>query len=163
MNKGVSVIFNKILSRKNFRKGIMDFEEFLKTLPGVKIGHEADEELAPLKHSYGDGLYVREIFMSKDTLLTSRIHKKEHPYFLMKGKCSVLTEDGVIEIQAPFQGMTKPGTKRLIYVHEDTVWITVHATKLKDMLEIEDEIIAKDFDEIDALENKETGKITKEE
>ena len=81
-------------------------------------------------------------------VLTSKIHKTEHPYFVMKGDCSVMTDDKVIRIKAPYWGITKPGTKRILYMHEETVWITVHATKLKDPKEVEAEIIAKDFSEI---------------
>ena len=44
----------------------------------------------------------------------TKIHKKEHPFFLMKGKMSILTENGVKHIQAPHHGITKPGTKRII-------------------------------------------------
>ena len=148
------VIFNQIRNRKDFREGIMDFEDALSKVPTAKVGHDADEEMFPLKHSFGDGCYIREIFMPKGMLLTSKIHKVEHPYFVMKGKCSVLTEDGVVEIQAPFQGMTKPGTKRLILVHEDCTWITVHVTKHQEIEKIEKEIIAESFDEIDKLEYK---------
>jgi hypothetical protein len=133
---------------RNFRLGILKFEKFLAMAPDAKIGHEMDESLCPLKHTFVDGAYVREIFMPKGLLITSKIHKILHPYFVMKGKCSVLTEDGPVLIEAPFYGITKPGTKRLIYVHEDVSWITVHVTKETDIEKIEDEIIAKTFDEL---------------
>jgi len=119
-------------------------EKELQKRPDAMYGNDA----APLKHSFGDGLYVREIFMQKGMLIVSKIHKFEHPYFILKGDVSVLTEEGVVRLKAPYQGMTPVGTKRVLYIHEDTTWITVHATKERDIYKIEEEIIAKDFSEV---------------
>jgi len=120
-------------------------EEALSQMPNVEYGNDGGE----LKHTFADGTYIRQITMLKGTLLTSRIHKIEHPYFVMKGECSVLTEEGSVKIKAPYWGITKPGTKRLIYIHEDTVWITVHAMEKKDLKDIEDDITFKTYDEVD--------------
>ena len=73
---------------------------------------------------------------------------------------SILTEDGVKTIQAPYNGVTQPGTKRVIFTHEDCVFITVHATEKQTPEEVEEDVIAKDFndedislDEIEKLSN----------
>ena len=58
---------------------------------------------------------------------------------------SIITETGVERIQAPHQGITVPGTKRVIYAHTDCVFVTVHATKHTDIKKIEKEVIAEDF------------------
>ena len=129
------------------REGIVEFERRLDALPDSVKGKELDK-LCPLKHTFVDGAYVREIFMPKGTILTSKIHKICHPYFVMQGDCSVLTDEGVVRIIAPHTGITQPGTKRILYMHEDTVWITVHVTKEQDLEKIEEEIIAKDFSEV---------------
>ena len=52
-------------------------------------------------------------------------------------------------IKAPYNNITQPGTKRLIFIHEDTIWITVHATEKESVEEILEEIIAYDFDDPD--------------
>ena len=81
----------------------------------------------PLVHRFTPGMYIREIFMPAGTMLTSMIHKTEHPYVVSKGKVNVEI-NGVIEnIEAPFFGITKPGTRRVLYILEDTVWTTFHA------------------------------------
>jgi hypothetical protein len=129
---------------KDIRKKILQFETELARCPGAVFGNDA----CPLKHTFVNGIYVREITMPKGMLLTSKIHKTEHPFFVLSGECSVLTEDKIVRIRAPYWGITKPGTKRILYMHEDTVWITVHATKLTTPEEVEEEIIAKDFSEI---------------
>jgi len=145
------------LDKKQVRNSILMFEDKLRQLDGSFEGKES-EEVCPLEHDFVDGAYVRKIFMPKGTLLTSKIHKICHPYFIMSGECSVLTDEGIIRIKAPFSGITKAWTKRVLYIHEDTVWVTVHVTKHKDLEQIEDEIIAKDFSELDALPTEEQMK-----
>jgi hypothetical protein len=85
--------------------------------------------------------------MPKGQLITTGIHKQEHAYFVQKGKVRVLTENGMQHIQAPHNGITKPGTKRVIYTEEDTIWITVHATRKKTVKTVLKQIVAKDFDD----------------
>ena len=60
---------------------------------------------------------------------------------------SILTEDGVEHLKAPYYGITKPGTKRIIYTHTDCVFVTVHATEKKDIKEIEEDVIADNFND----------------
>ena len=67
--------------------------------------------------------------MPAGVLCTGRIHKHSHPNFLMKGKVTVLTEEGEKTITAPCAMISGAGTKRVVYVHEEAVWSTVHATE----------------------------------
>lgn len=136
------------LVTEEFRDKIAVAEEALLEMDDSLQGKDI-EKICPLVHSYGDGCYIRQIFMPKGTLIVSKIHKKTHPYFVMTGRASVSTESGVEIIQAPFQGITQSGTKRALYIHEDMIWITTHVTKETDLDKIEDEIIAKDFEECD--------------
>lgn len=138
------------LDTKGMRERILRYEHKMDMHPDSVKGKELDV-MCPLKHTFVDGAYVREIFMPKGTLITSKIHKIKHPYFVMQGDCSVLTDEGVIRIKAPYYGITKPGTKRILYIHEDSIWVTVHVTKHKDLKDIEEEIIAKSFDEVDEI------------
>ena len=62
---------------------------------------------------------------------------------------SILTENGISTIEAPYNGITEPGTKRAIYTHTDCVFITVHATELTDVDEIVNEVTATDFSDED--------------
>lgn len=81
----------------------------------------------PLEHTFPPGMYVRKIFMPAGTIVTSRVHLFEHPFFIMQGRCSVISEnEGSVVYTAPHSGTTLPNTRRFIYVHEDTVWATVH-------------------------------------
>jgi len=132
--------------RKYVRKEILKVESAMRKLPGIMIG-DSPEYLVhcPLKHTFAEGMYIREIFLPKGFLFVTKIHKFTHPYFLLKGDCSVLTEEGVKRIKAPLSGITSAGTKRIIYTHQDTVWITVHVTRETDLVKIEEEVIAKTY------------------
>lgn len=127
------------------RLEIQNLEEVLKKQKGSFSG---DSESCPLKHSFADGCYVREIFIPKGMLVVGKIHKHSHPNFLMKGEVIVVTEEGKQHLQAPCAMISPAGTKRSVYTLEDTTWITVHVTNETDLDKIEEEVIAKDFREI---------------
>lgn len=91
----------------------------------------------PVKHYFSHGVYARELFIPKDTLLTGKIHRYQQINILSKGDISVLTEDGVLRVQAPFTVVSPPGTKRLAYAHEDCVWTTILPTNETDPDKIE--------------------------
>lgn len=96
----------------------------------------------PVRHIFTPGLYTREIFMPKGIYVISRVHKKQHPYVISKGACSVWIDGvGVRVLRAPFTGVTQPGTRRLLCILEDTVWTTCHVTEFTTLPEIEADII----------------------
>jgi hypothetical protein len=137
------VIRKTEISTDDFRDMIVAFEEKMKSSEGAMIG-----DCYPLKHSFGSGCYVREISVPAGQIVVTKIHKIDHPCFIMKGVCSVLTERGVEKLVAPMHFITKAGTKRIVYVHEDAVWVTVHVTDETDLEKIEEQVIAKSFDEL---------------
>ena len=129
-----------------FREGISRFQDMLEN---SKISMSQDElhEQNKVTHAFADGCYIRQIVNPAGLLLVTKIHKKTHPFFLMSGKMSVFTEDGVVHLEGPHHGITEAGTKRIIYTHSECVFITVHVTDKTDLTEIEDEVIAKDFED----------------
>ena len=124
--------------------------------------------VCPLNHRFTDGLYVREIFMPAGSLITSKIHKTQHQYFVLKGAVSVWIDEGKEEyIQAPYIGTTEPGTRRVLYVWEDCIWATSHPNPDNETLEqIEERIIEKHdnvlLDDIMKEKIKEINKISSE-
>jgi len=102
-------------------------DERLDVLEKAMLASDAPPVELPVTHRFTPGLYAREIFMPAGTLLTSRIHKTEHPYVVISGKAAVYIEgSGVEHVEAPHVGVTKPGTRRLLYILEDCRWITFH-------------------------------------
>lgn len=117
----------------------------------------------PLVHRFTKGMYIREIFMPKGTLLTSKIHKTEHPFVVSKGSVSVwISEDDIQTIEAPYCGITKPGTRRMLYIHEDCIWLTMHRNDddCQDLDIIEDRLIEPNDNEYLPEEIKKRFKLT---
>jgi hypothetical protein len=113
---------------------------------------QGDRPDCPLVHSFGGGMYVREIFIPAGMMLTGKIHKHEHPNFLMAGKVSMITEDGGAQIMEAPQSMLSPaGCKRALFTHTPTWWITVHLNSnghTECNKELESDIIAEEYVEI---------------
>lgn len=89
---------------------------------------EGPQQMMPLDHVFTPGLYTRIIFIPAGTKCTTRIHLTEHPYVILSGTVAVWADgSGWHTIGAPFVGVTKPGTRRVIYAISDTIWMTTHA------------------------------------
>lgn len=75
---------------------------------------------------FSEGLYTRTIYMPKGSFITSLIHKHEHPYIVSQGIASVWIEGKEVILEAPYRGITRAGTRRVLFIHEPTIWTTVH-------------------------------------
>ena len=106
-------------------------------------------KLAPLEHTFADGVYVRQMYMPKDTAVVGKIHKREHVWFLLQGCISVATEDKAEEYEAPCYVVSPGGSKRVILALEDTIFINIHPnpSNTQDLIELEKYNVAKDYEE----------------
>tara|TARA_R110000803_G_C11821833_1_gene302087 strand:+ start:53 stop:565 length:513 start_codon:yes stop_codon:yes gene_type:complete len=136
----------KLENKKEFRKKTKELCEEGKEI-NFWYDEETLQEINPVKHTFIGGCYIRELFMPKDQLAVTKIHKQDNPFFIMKGSLSFLNEDGWLHIKAPYHGLTKVGTQRIMYIHEDTVFITVHSTDSKTIKDAESKIFAEDFND----------------
>jgi hypothetical protein len=91
------------------------------------------------KHSFADGIYIREMKMKQGQLGFSAIHKHSYGFFLLSGVLASSKEEGVEEFIAPCYIVSPRGAKRIVYAIEDCVITTVHAnpTDTQDLKEIE--------------------------
>ena len=113
---------------------------------GLDVGPEA----CPVKHHFAPGAYGREMTLPAGLVVVGKIHKHAHINVISKGRVQVFTEqEGVLELAAPCTFVSSPGTKRVVHVLEETVWTTVHVTDKTDLAEIEREVIATDFMEVE--------------
>ena len=135
------------------RESILKLQEVILDMDDAVTGESLDK-VFPLIHHFAPHVYAREIFLPEGHVVVGKIHKEAHLNFIMTGRVSVSTEEGVKEIVAPCIFTSYAGTKRAVYAHEDTTWATVHITDKTDLSEIEDDIIAKNYVEIDKLEDK---------
>ena len=96
----------------------------------------------PVVHRFTPGLYIRETHIPAGTMGTSMEHKTEHPFVITKGRVRVVsTTEGSVIYEAPYTGITKPGTRRILFAEADTVWTTFHPTQETELDKIAAEIL----------------------
>lgn len=100
----------------------------------------------PVQHHFAPGMYSREIFIPAGTVIIGKIHRHAHVNIISLGSCYVLTEDGPVEMQAPYTFVSKPGTKRVVHALTDVVWTTCHVTDETDLEKIEEQVIAPTYE-----------------
>lgn len=104
----------------------------------------------PLEHFHTPDLYGRRIFVKKDSYIITMVHKSEHITIALKGHCTVVDENGdKTEVVAPAVFVTKPGTRRAVYAHDDVEWVTVHACKEQELDKIEAQLVCESQEEYD--------------
>ena len=113
----------------------------------------------PVTHRFTKDMYIREVFVPAGTILTSEIHKNEHPHVLSLGKITMWDgEGGEITVTAPYCGITKENARRVVLVHEDCIFTTFHVTEAKNVEDAEKDIFV-DYDNILMNENVKKGLI----
>ena len=134
----------KELISKSIRKKIFNIENSIleNKNPNYKT-FTNDTENCPLKHYFSDGIYVREIFIPKGMVITEQ--KGEE---IIEGPCFMMSE---------------PGTKRALYSVTDLVWTTIHhnPTNTEEISELEDMVIAKNYDEYNKFIKTKDGVVNK--
>jgi hypothetical protein len=126
------------LLNQDFRSKVLEMEAAIRQQPQIDCH---------VDHVFAPGLYARQIQMPAGALVVGKIHKHAHVNTISKGRCIVATEFGYEEFTAPHTFVSNPGTKRAVYVLEDTVWTTYHPTEETDLGKIEDHVIAKSYNE----------------
>ena len=114
---------------------VIDVENAL--IAHIKEGNEEPEH--HLEHQFADGLYVRTITMYKGTLMTGKRHRYRTLNIVLSGSLSVYMEDGseVTRIDAPHMFISEKYIKKLVYMHTDVVFATIHPTEETDVDELE--------------------------
>lgn len=97
----------------------------------------------PLVNKFTEGLYIRERHLPGQALYVTAIHKEQSQFFISQGSVSS-SEDGTnwVHYEAPYWGVTEPGTQRIICTWTDTIWNTIHPnpTNEKDVNKLEDRL-----------------------
>ena len=130
---------------KSYKDKVTQIEEYLAGIAdgeNIVVGN-GNELIYPdmweYKHSFADGVYIREMKMKQGQLGFSAIHKHSYGFFLLSGILASSKEEGVEEFIAPCYIVSPRGAKRIVYAIEDCVITTVHAnpTNTQDLKEIE--------------------------
>jgi hypothetical protein len=98
----------------------------------------------PITHKFADQLYIRQMDMKAGQIVVGAIHNHLHVWFLMTGRVLINNNGNKIEHIAPCYTVSKPGSRRVIYAVEDSIFINVHKnpTNTKDIKELEKEIVS---------------------
>jgi|TARA_R110002167_G_scaffold222730_1_gene427665 quercetin dioxygenase-like cupin family protein len=116
--------------------------------PGIVRGNT---DSFPLKHSFSEGVYIREMFMEKDGIVIGRLHKYSHTWFLMQGEIMVATDHGTEVYIAPCYVHAPAGAKRVINALKDSIFINVHPNplELRNIEELEDMLTCPSYNDFD--------------
>ena len=150
----------KVIDHKvsmNSREQILALQDIMLDMEdGVNVTTKQDSHFAPLKHSFADGIYIRQMTMVKGAVCIGKIHKHLHAWFLLTGHITVITEGRTEDYIAPCYVVAPPGTKRVIYTHEESIFVNVHKNpdNIKDIDELEKTYIAEDYKEYEEYINK---------
>lgn len=131
---------NLSVGNNDLRSKVFAAEALMKEMPSAI-------HLTKLFHYFAPGIYARELHIPAGMTLTGKIHKYPQLNILSKGRISVLTEDGVKEVEAPFTVVSPAGTKRIAYAHTDCVWTTILNTDLTNIDQIEKQFTLDDENE----------------
>ena len=143
------------------RKEIQELQDLLiENADGVSIEGDGKSIIHsnnfPLKHTFADGVYVRQMDMKAGSMVVGAIHNHLHVWFLLTGKLNIATEKSIEEFIAPCYVLAEPGSKRVIYAVEDSIFVNVHKNpkNVKDIDKLELEIVSKTFKEYEEYTNK---------
>jgi len=115
---------------------IFALEDALGKLPQVEL---------EVRHHFAPGVYVREMFLPAGVCATGAIHNTEHMSICLNGRMKMVSAtapDRIIEAGDII--VSPPGTKRAVYVLEDAVLLTIHATEERDIAKLEAMLVHND-------------------
>jgi quercetin dioxygenase-like cupin family protein len=92
-------------------------------------------------HHFSDGLYAKEMHISKGYAAISHKHTYSHLSILSSGKVIVKTDDFENEFIAPACIEIKAGVNHMIVALEDATWFCVHATDETDVSKVDEVLI----------------------
>tara|TARA_R100000995_G_C3474652_1_gene120230 strand:- start:132 stop:653 length:522 start_codon:yes stop_codon:yes gene_type:complete len=164
---------NKLVTKEYFRNKVEKLEKALLSIPhGTKVDGggiiaHGNSELLPLKHSFSDGIYVREMFLPAGTMIIGKIHIQDHTFFVLSGKILIITEDKEVEYTAPCYVQAPAGAKRIGYALKDTRWVNIYKNpdnigmnvEVTDDIvkQLEDQVVVDSFDVYDNIKKLENG------
>ena len=142
---------------KSYKDKVKQIEDYFVSIADGKdiVVGDGSELIYPnmweYKHSFADGIYVREMRMKQGQLGFSAIHKHSYAFFLLSGILASSKEEGVEEFIAPCYIISPRGSKRIVYAVEDCVITTVHAnpTNTEDLKKIEQANVVFNWKEYD--------------
>ena len=144
------------------REKILELENALISIAdGINVEGDGkhivtESKIAPIKHAFADGVYIRQMDMKKGSAVIGAIHNHLHVWFLLAGHVTVATEETTEDYVAPCYVVSTPGVKRVILANEDSIFVNVHKnpSNTQDINELEKEIVSLNYEEYEKYINK---------
>jgi hypothetical protein len=113
---------------------ILRFQSALAALPQAEC---------PVEHVFSDHTYTRHMMLKAGQAATGMMHATRH-VIIIAGDCTITTDVGVERLTGFHVRDSKAGTKRAVFAHEDTHFVTVHVTDETDIDKIQAAVILPD-------------------
>lgn len=126
--------------QQHARTLILSLQASIEALALEGIETLSSDSLTPV-HRFSKGIYTRELTMPAGTVIVGKRHAQEHIVLMTEGHCTVFTERGQEELRAPCTFISPAGEKRVLFIHEQTTWTTVHRTDETDLEAVERDLI----------------------
>ena len=140
-----------VIIQNSLKEGV-SIDDFGVAIEQAKVDGELGEVETPLRHYHTADLYCRRIVVPAGSVFTTRVHRFDHISIALRGHISFVNEHGVRQdIIAPDIFVTKAGTHRVVYVHEEVEFATVHHCEEQDDDRVEDALGYKTMKEYEAL------------
>lgn len=110
---------------KNFINKIEALEKAMLASDDIRIA-KGNSDMFPLKHSFSEGVYIREMFMPMGGLVIGKLYKISHTWFLLSGELEVATDKGNEYYIGPCYVNAPEGTKRVLHAVTDVVFVNVY-------------------------------------
>ena len=144
------------------REKILELENALISIAdGINVEGDGkhivtESKIAPIKHAFADGVYIRQMDMKEGSAVVGAIHNHLHVWFLLAGHVTVATEETTEDYIAPCYVVSTPGVKRVILANEDSIFVNVHKnpSNTQDINELEKEIVSLNYEEYEKYINK---------
>lgn len=115
------------VSREDHHKKMDAFIKSLEGLPPGKYEYQ---------HLISDGVYIRQMKLTKGTLVVGAVHKRETATVILKGSIKVFSENGLKILDAGTITVSPPGTQRAMIAIEDVTVATLHRCDSLNIAEI---------------------------
>lgn len=117
-------------------------EEGLRQIESAMLSIKPEDQAeCPLINLFAPGVLIRGITMPAEKYILGHKHKTAHFNIIIQGRVRVMIGGKVEELVAPCIFNSGAGVQKLLYIIEETKWLTVHANP-------EDET---DFDKLEEM------------
>lgn len=141
-----------IFQNAGFRESVAQLEAIMREggdYDGVKL---IPVDGVENNHYFIPGVYVREARIPAGQIVTGRIHKTEH-LCIVTGDVDIADEASQKRYAGYHIFKSMPGTKRALFTHSDTIFLTIHRTDETDIDKLMDLMTVETWEEFERLPN----------